>query len=167
MRRLLTLSTAVVLCAALAAAAAQAVPKKHSAVNLTFATYVWQPTTVAATKKIVDSWNKSHPGIQVQILPVDVNSVHDKLLTNFVGGTAADIVHDEAADIGGFSQQGYLANLSPLIPKSLKAEIPKSVWDTVNLGRKISTPPMFAWGMLSGFLTAYATDLFLTVSSGA
>ena len=36
-----------------------------------------------------------------------------------------------------------------------------------NLGRKISTPPMFAWGMLSGFLTAYATDLFLTVSSGA
>src|SRR5207244_9620473 len=36
-----------------------------------------------------------------------------------------------------------------------------------NLGRKISTPPMFAWGMLSGFLTAYATVLFLTVSSGA
>jgi len=142
MRRLLTLSTAVVLCAALAAAAAQAVPKKHSAVNLTFATYVWQPTTVAATKKIVDSWNKSHPGIQVQILPVDVNSVHDKLLTNFVGGTAADIVHDEAADIGGFSQQGYLANLSPLIPKSLKAEIPKSVWDTVNLGRKIMGVPI-------------------------
>ena len=54
MRRLLTLSTAVVLCAALAAAAAQAVPRKHSAVNLTFATYVWQPTTVAATKAIVE-----------------------------------------------------------------------------------------------------------------
>ena len=36
-----------------------------------------------------------------------------------------------------------------------------------NLGRKISTPPMFAWGLLSGFLTAFGTDLFLTASSGA
>jgi len=36
-----------------------------------------------------------------------------------------------------------------------------------SLGRKISTPPMFAWGLLAGFLTAYATDLFLTLSSGA
>ena len=134
--------TAAVLTLALAAAAAQAVPKRHTVTNLTFATYVWQPTTVAATKAIVDSWNKSHPGIQVQILPVDVNSVHDKLLTNFVGGTSADIVHDEAADIGGFSQQGYLTNLTPLIPKTLKAEIPKSVWDTVNLGGKIMGVPI-------------------------
>src|ERR1044072_131136 len=101
MRRLLMVGTAAVLTLALAAAAAQAVPKRHSVTNLTFATYVWQPTTVEATKAIVDSRNKSHPGIQVQILPVDVNSVHDKLLTNFVGGTSADIVHDEAGDIGG------------------------------------------------------------------
>jgi ZIP family zinc transporter len=36
-----------------------------------------------------------------------------------------------------------------------------------NLGRRISTPPMFAWGLLGGFLVAYATDLFLTAASGA
>ena len=36
-----------------------------------------------------------------------------------------------------------------------------------NLGRRISTPVMFAWGLLGGFLVAYATDLFLTVASGA
>jgi len=35
-----------------------------------------------------------------------------------------------------------------------------------NLGRRISTPPTFAWGLLFGFLTAYATDLFLTLASG-
>ena len=87
-------------------------------------------------KNIVAAWNKSHPSIQVSIVPVDVNSVHDKLLTTFVGGTAADIVHDEAADIPGFTQQGYLANLTPLIPKTLKASIPKSVWDTRQLRRQ-------------------------------
>src|SRR6185437_15567654 len=141
MRKLLGIGTTLVLCVALAAAAAQAGTAKRSVVNLTFATYVWQPATVAATKQIVASWNKSHPGIQVQILPVDVNSVHDKLLTSFVGGTAADIVHDEAADIAGFTQQGYLANLTPLIPKSLKAEIPASVWATTNFGHKITGVP--------------------------
>ena len=36
-----------------------------------------------------------------------------------------------------------------------------------NLGRRISTPTTFAWGLLGGFLVAYATDLFLTVASGA
>ena len=134
MRRLLIPCALLVLCASLAAGAAQA-GRKAEAVKLNFATYVWQPTTVAATKSIVEAWNKSHPGIQVSIVPVDVNSVHDKLLTNFVGGTAADVIHDEAADIGGFTQQGYLTNLSPLISKRFKASIPQSLWNTVNFGR--------------------------------
>jgi len=142
MKKLLGLGTAVLLCAVLAASVAPAGKSKQSVVNLNFATYVWQPTTVKAMGAIVDSWNKSHAGIQVHIVPVDVNSVHDKLLTNFVGGTAADIVHDEAADIAGFTQQGYLANLTPLIPASLKAEMPQSVWDTTNFGHKITGVPI-------------------------
>ncbi|HEY0830153.1 MAG TPA: zinc permease [Candidatus Dormibacteraeota bacterium] len=36
-----------------------------------------------------------------------------------------------------------------------------------HLGRRVSTPTTFAWGLLIGFLLAYATDLFLTVASGA
>ena len=142
MRRFLGVVAALALCAVLATSAAQAAPRKRNVVNLTFATYVWQPTTVAAVKSIVDSWNKSHPGIQVQILPVDVNSVHDKLLTNFVGGTAADIIHDEAADIAGFTGQGYLANLTPLIPASLKSSIPKAIWGTVNYSHRITGVPI-------------------------
>jgi multiple sugar transport system substrate-binding protein len=142
MKKLLGLSTALLLCTVLAASAATAGKSKSSVVNLNFATYVWQPTTVKAMTAIVDSWNASHSGIQVHIVPVDVNSVHDKLLTSFVGGTAADIVHDEAADIAGFTQQGYLANLTPLISKSLKAEIPQSVWDTTNFGHKITGVPI-------------------------
>jgi ZIP family zinc transporter len=34
-----------------------------------------------------------------------------------------------------------------------------------NLGRRLSTPSTFAWGLLFGFLTAYATDLVLTLAS--
>jgi multiple sugar transport system substrate-binding protein len=142
MKKLLVLSTALVLCIALASSAAQAGKSKSNVVNINFATYVWQPTTVQAMNAIVDSWNKTHPSIQVHIVPVDVNSVHDKLLTSFVGGTASDVIHDEAADIAGFTQQGYLANLTPLIPKDLKNEIPKGVWDTTNFGHKITGVPI-------------------------
>jgi multiple sugar transport system substrate-binding protein len=142
MRKILGLCTAMMLCVALAAGAAQAGKSKQNVVNLNFATFVWQPTTVAATNAIVAAWNKSHPAIQVHIVPVDVNAVHDKLLTSFVGGAAADIIHDEAADIAGFTQQGYLANLTPLIPKTLKSAIPKSVWDSVNYGGKIAGVPI-------------------------
>ena len=34
-----------------------------------------------------------------------------------------------------------------------------------NLGRRVSTPTTFAWGLLLGFLTAYATDLLLTFAN--
>jgi ZIP family zinc transporter len=36
-----------------------------------------------------------------------------------------------------------------------------------HLGRRLNSPPAFAWGLLLGFLTAYATDLVLTAVSGA
>jgi multiple sugar transport system substrate-binding protein len=142
MRKTLGLGAALLLCVALLASTAQAGKAKQNVTNINFATYVWQPTTVKAMNAIVSSWNKSHPSIQVHIVPVDVNSVHDKLLTSFVGGTAADVVHDEAADIAGFTQQGYLANLTPLIPKKLKSEIPKSIWDVTNFGHKITGVPI-------------------------
>jgi multiple sugar transport system substrate-binding protein len=138
MRKLLGLGVAALLCTVLVSGA-QAGPDQ--VVNLKFATYVWQPSTVAANKSIVEAWNKSNPKIQVEIVSIDPNSVHDKLLTNFVGGTAADVIHDEAADIAGFTEQGYLANLRPLLPKSLKSSIPKEIWDTVNYGGKITGVP--------------------------
>jgi len=34
-----------------------------------------------------------------------------------------------------------------------------------NLGRRLSSPPAFAWGLLLGFLTAYGTDLILTFAA--
>ncbi|HEX7264870.1 MAG TPA: zinc permease, partial [Candidatus Dormibacteraeota bacterium] len=34
-----------------------------------------------------------------------------------------------------------------------------------HVGRRLSTPTSFAWGLLFGFLTAYATDLVLTLAS--
>lgn len=65
---------------------------------------------------------------------------------------------------------GYLANSSYFSIAFLAVAAGALLYvlnELFNLGRRISTPTTFAWGLLLGFLTAYATDLFLTVASGA
>ena len=104
-------------------------------------TYVWQPTTVAASKQIVDSWNATHSNIKVNEIQIDPNTVHDYMVTNFAGNTAPDIVHDEAADLAGFKQQGYIAPLNKLIPASLTASISPRAWKAVTFGRDVVAVP--------------------------
>ncbi|HZD99150.1 MAG TPA: extracellular solute-binding protein, partial [Micromonosporaceae bacterium] len=85
-------------------------------VTLTFQSLAFQKPTIAAVQKIVTDWNAAHPNIQVKLNQGSWDSVHDQLVTQFQGGTAPDIIHDEAADISGFAQQGYLADISKYLP---------------------------------------------------
>lgn len=147
MRSLRTSIQAAALAVALAAVACGTTGSNSTAntsgppITLTFSSYAFQPQTVAANRKIVDDWNKAHPNIQVQFVQVDPNSVHDKLVTQFQGSTAPDIIHDEAADLGGFAKQGYLADLTPMISSNLKNDVPKSVWDSVTFNSKVVGVP--------------------------
>jgi ABC-type glycerol-3-phosphate transport system substrate-binding protein len=118
--------------------------KSGEKVSLTFSSYAFQAPTVKATEDIVSSWNKAHPDIQVQYQKADPNSVHDKLVTQFAGNQAPDIIHDEAADIAGFSQQGYLTDLDQLLPADLKSDVPDSVWKSVTYDGKITGVPTIA-----------------------
>jgi ZIP family zinc transporter len=65
---------------------------------------------------------------------------------------------------------GYLAS-SPYLSVAFLAVAAGALLyvlnELFNLGRKLNSPPAFAWGLLLGFLTAFATDLFLTAASGA
>jgi ABC-type glycerol-3-phosphate transport system substrate-binding protein len=110
-------------------------------ITLQFSSYAWQDPTVAATKDIVAEWNAAHPDIQVNYVPVDPESVHDKLVTQFAGNSAPDIIHDEAADIASFVKQGYLADMTKLIPADLKSSIPQGVWDSVTFDGGIYGAP--------------------------
>jgi ABC-type glycerol-3-phosphate transport system substrate-binding protein len=113
-------------------------------VNLTFSSYALQEPTIQATQEIVDSWNAANPNIQVEYQKVDPGSVHDKLVTQFAGNSAPDVIHDEAADIAGFSRQGYLADLGPLIPDELRSDVPESVWKSVTVDGKVAGVPTIA-----------------------
>ncbi len=120
-------------------AAATATPA--TPITISFASYAWQKPTVEAHNKIVAAWNAANPNITVKYVTLDVNAVHDVLLTQFQGGTVADIVHDEAADIGFFAKQGFLADLASLVPGEMKGDISQGVWDSVTFDKKVYGVP--------------------------
>ncbi len=110
-------------------------------VKLRFLSLAWQKESLQANKDLVAKWNAEHPDIQVEYVQGDWNSVHDQLLTSFEGGDAPDIIHYEAASIGEFSKQGYLADLTDLIPGDLKGQIDQGVWDTVTFDGQVTGVP--------------------------
>ncbi|MFC0624039.1 ABC transporter substrate-binding protein [Kribbella deserti] len=116
-------------------------PAPGEKITLKFQSLAFQKTTVAASKKIVADWNAAHPDVQVEYVQGSWDSVHDQLVTQFQGGTAPDIIHDESADITGFAQQGYLADLSPYLSQATKDSVPQGVWDSVSSDGKIFGAP--------------------------
>ncbi len=87
------------------------------AVTLQFQSLSDQPATQEAVGSIVDEWNAENPDVQVEIVQAGWDGIYDKLITQFTGGTAPDIIHFEAASIVSFAQDGYLADLSDLVAR--------------------------------------------------
>lgn len=155
--------------ALLAGCSSGGTPKKTAGpVTITFQSLAYQDTTVAATKKIVASWNKAHPDITVKLQQGSWDNVHDQLVTQFQGGTAPDVIHDEAADIQGFANQGYLANLSKYLSPTVKKSVSKDIWNTVTSqdGKIVAAPTL-----LQSYVVFANTDAFaaagVTIPDGA
>jgi ABC-type glycerol-3-phosphate transport system substrate-binding protein len=136
-------------------------------VTLTFQSLAYQDTTVAATKEIVDSWNKANPDIQVKLQQGSWDNVHDQLVTQFQGGTAPDIIHDESADIMGFAQQGYLADLSSSLSADTKKQVSKDVWKSVTTpdGKIVAAPTLLQSYVVFASKKAF-TDAGVEVPTG-
>ena len=148
LRRALTAGVGTVAIAGLLSACAlsggsSSSPSKTTSgkVTLTFQSLAFQDTTIAATKKIVESWNADHPDITVKLRQGSWDNVHDQLVTQFQGGTAPDIIHDESADIAGFGEQGYLADLTPYLSSATKSAVSDGIWKSVTVKGKIVAAP--------------------------
>ncbi|TDD42251.1 sugar ABC transporter substrate-binding protein [Nonomuraea terrae] len=100
-------------------------------VKLDFLSLAWQKESVAANKELVNEWNKAHPDIQVTYVQGSWDNVNDQLVTQFAGGTAPDVIHNDSPALAGFASDGYLLDLSGKLPAELKSDIPQHAWDTV------------------------------------
>jgi ABC-type glycerol-3-phosphate transport system substrate-binding protein len=110
-------------------------------VTLTFQSLSDQPAAIEATEQIVDAWNGENPDIQVEIVPAGWDGIYDKLITQFNGGAAPDIIHYEAAGIVPFAVDGYLADLTDLMSADFVADVPEGVMSTVTVeGQVVGYP---------------------------
>ena len=110
-------------------------------VTVKFQSLAFLPATQAATTKIVDDFNAANPKIKVDLIQGSWDSVHDQLVTQFAGGTAPDVVQDESADVTGFGQGGYLADLSSSLDPKVKSAIRPGVLDAVTVDGKLVAAP--------------------------
>lgn len=111
------------------------------AVTLQFQSLSDQPATQEAVSAAVDAWNADNPDVQVEIVQAGWDGAYDKLVTQFAGGTAPDIIHFDAASIVSFAQDGYLADLSGGLSDELMSDVPQGVWDSVTVNGQIIAYP--------------------------
>lgn len=168
-RSLITVIGAVALTGLLASCSAAA-PEAGTAaepIELTFQSLAYQDTTVAATKSIVDAWNADNPTVQVKLMQGSWDNVHDQLVTQFQGGTAPDIIHDESSDILGFANQGYLADIGQYLSDDVKKSVSDDVWETVTTGdgAVIAAPTLMQTYVVYANKKAFA-DAGVAVPSG-
>lgn len=110
-------------------------------VTLQFQSLSDQPATQAAITEIVDAWNAENDDVQVKIVQAGWDGTYDKLITQFSGGTAPDIIHFEASSIVSFAADGYLADLTDLIDADLKSDISDGIWESVTHDGQIVAYP--------------------------
>lgn len=114
---------------------------QDSPVTLNFQSLSDQPAAIEATEQIVADWNKDNPNIQVKIVPAGWDGIYDKLITQFNGGAAPDIIHYEAAGIVPFARDGYLADLSEHMSDDFRSNVPDGVLKAVTVDDELVAYP--------------------------
>src|SRR5690606_3585433 len=76
-----------------------------------------------------------------EIVPAGWDGIYDKLITQFNGGAAPDIIHYEAASIVPFAVDGYLADLSGYMSDEKRSDIPEGILDSVTVDDQVIAYP--------------------------
>ncbi|UFU01886.1 sugar ABC transporter substrate-binding protein [Ruania suaedae] len=100
-----------------------------------------QPATQEAVNAAVESWNSDNPDVQVEIIQAGWDGAYDKLITQFTGGTAPDIIHFDAASIVPFAQDGYLAPIGDGLSEERTSDISEGIWESVTVDGEIIAYP--------------------------
>ncbi len=141
-------------------------PAADGPVTVKFQSLAFLPGSQTATKKIVDDFNGANPNIKVELIQGSWDSVHDQLVTQFAGGTAPDIIHNESADMAGFAQGGYLADLGTTMDPAVKSSISAGVLDSVTVDGKLIAAPTFLQSYLVFANKKMLDDAGVTVPTG-
>jgi multiple sugar transport system substrate-binding protein len=107
-------------------------------------------------KEAAKRYEKKNPdvNIKVQVIPGEQRS--DKLSVAIQTKTLPDVFFDSSFALSEYAHMGVLAPVDDIIDKSTKTDIPKSIWDNVQINDKTYFYP---FGHNPGTL-AYNADMF-------
>ncbi|KRE76700.1 ABC transporter substrate-binding protein [Arthrobacter sp. Soil761] len=135
------LAAATLTSGVLAGCSGNSAPTSSGPVTLTFQAFANTPEGQTANQKIVDDWNKAHPDITVNLVMTPIDSAYEKISTQMAGGTAPDILMDDAQDIRQYVNEGYIADLTPILSKDAMSSIDPGVLDTVKINDIVAGVP--------------------------
>ncbi|MGO4586544.1 ABC transporter substrate-binding protein [Arthrobacter sp. 2RAF6] len=115
-------------------------PSESGKTTLTYQYFNNQPAAIAATKAMVDGWNKAHPDVQVNLVQAPADNLQDKLKTQFSGGVAPDIIQNDAPS-NILPYASYLADLSKLLPSETISDIDAGAKDSLTTAGKLIAAP--------------------------
>jgi multiple sugar transport system substrate-binding protein len=137
---------------ALAACSSSTTPAGNGKVTLTF--WTWVP----GISQSVDLWNKTHPGIHVNVNEVTSGNAgsYAKMFSALQAGNAPDLGQVEFATLPNFEHVGGVVDLSKYGANAVKSDFVPWTWSQVSQGSAVYAIPQDT-GPMGLF---YRADLF-------
>jgi multiple sugar transport system substrate-binding protein len=155
-RFMLAVGLVVVMLAANTAVALPAAPHAKTT-NISFMTFDAVPAHIGDLNKIIKGFEKSHPTIHVNVIPVAYASYFTKLATLVAGGQTPDTFELDYQDFVQYAAKGTLMPLSKVAPKAKYASVfyPRALGAFALHKKQYGLPETF-----SDVLLFYNQDLF-------
>lgn len=100
-------------------------------VTLTFESLAWIKAEQDATAEVIAAWNAEHPNIQVQLVQGSWGDINAELLTGFETGDVPDMFHYWMPPIMTWKENGWLADLTPMLDDELYGDVGEDVWNAL------------------------------------
>lgn len=82
---------------------------------------IWDPEMVSVEKKLINSFEKDHPNIDVNITAVDWGSYWEKLPAMAAAGNMPDVFYMSSAYVDSWAKRGQLANLQSFVNQDINS----------------------------------------------
>lgn len=115
-----------------------------------------KPTFNDYMNKLIDSYKKQNPNVEVEWVDLPSKEIEQKTLTSIAGGKSPDVVNLNPAFTAKLAEAGALSDLETNVAKEVKDSYLPNIWKASSFGNKTYGFPWY----LSTAITIYNKELF-------
>ena len=139
MQRLTVLTLVIALAVAALVWPAAAAPE----VTLEFWTISLQPFFTDYINNIIAAYERTHPGIRIRWVDVQIAAIEQKLLASLAGGVAPDVVNLNTEMVIRLAEQGILVDMDGAVPAAEKRRYFDGLWASARHGGRTYGLPWY------------------------